>query len=281
MVIFLTITNTLSDTLSTRSDLGFSLPESSISINHLLYTDDTCMVSSSPAGFHHLLDMVQGWLEWTHLKAKVPKCRSMVVQASTGKRVTSDLSIGGKAIPVVDDNSFKFLGKPVHFYKSNHSARDSIRQHLQQMLDAIDNTPLTRQQNLCLFRFRVCPRMSWPLLIEDLPISWLERELQPLATTALKKWAGLARSSCTSILFFPVKQGGLAIPSLVGSRLPAWCSSSHHLTQVSGKLLTSIWWRRERVRGQSSNQPLLSMSSELWTSLRVDRPSREQPKPAV
>ena len=160
--------------------------------------------------------MVQHWLEWAHLKAKVPKCRSMVVQASTGKRVTSDLSIGGKAIPVVDEDSFKFLGKPVRFYKSNRSAGDSIRQHLQQMLDAIDNTPLTCQQKLHLFRFGVCPRMSWPLLIEDLPISWLEREHQPLATTALKKWAGLARSSCTSILFLPVKQSGLAIPSLVG-----------------------------------------------------------------
>ena len=85
--------------------------------------------------------------------------------------------------------------KPVRFYKNNRSARDSIRQHLQQMLDAIDKTPLTRQQKLRLFRFGVCPRISWPLLIEDLPISLLERELQPLATTALKKWAGLARSS--------------------------------------------------------------------------------------
>ena len=36
VVIFLTIINTIYDTLSTRSDLGFSLPESSISINHLL-----------------------------------------------------------------------------------------------------------------------------------------------------------------------------------------------------------------------------------------------------
>ena len=37
----------------------------------------------------------------------------------------------------------------------------------------------------------------------------------PLATKALKKWAGLARSSNTSILFHPAKRGGLALPSLV------------------------------------------------------------------
>ena len=41
------------------------------------------------------------------------------------------------------------------------------------------------------------------------------RELQPLATKALKKWAGLVRSSNTSILFLPMKRGGLALPSLV------------------------------------------------------------------
>ena len=32
---------------------------------------------------------------------------------------------------------------------------------------------------------------------------------------ALKKWAGLATSSNTSILFLPAKKGGLALPSLV------------------------------------------------------------------
>ena len=58
--------------------------------------------------------------------------------------------------------------------------------------------------------------MTWPLLVEDLPITWLDHELQPLATKALKKWAGLAKSSNTSIPFLPVKRGGLALPSLVG-----------------------------------------------------------------
>ena len=86
VVIFLTVINTLSDTLCTRRDLGFSLPQSSISINHLLYADDTCIISNMPAGCQHLLDMVQRWLEWAQLKVKVPKCRSMVLQASSEDR---------------------------------------------------------------------------------------------------------------------------------------------------------------------------------------------------
>ena len=51
--------------------------------------------------------------------------------------------------------------------------------------------------------------------MEEFPITWLERDLQPLATSALKRWSGLAKHSNTSILFLPVKKGGLALPNLV------------------------------------------------------------------
>ena len=215
VVIFLTVMNTLSDTLCRRGDLGFSLPQSTTTINHLLYADDACVISSTPAGCQHLLDMVQRWLEWAQLKAKVPKCRSMVIQASTGKRVNPKLTISGERIPPAEEDAFKFLGMTVRIYSSNVSARSSLQRTLQKMLTAIDETPLTRQQKLRLFKHGVCPRLSWPLVVEDFPITWLERHLQPLATKALKKWAGLTSSSNTSILFLPAKKGGLAIPSLV------------------------------------------------------------------
>ena len=215
VVIFLTVVNTLSDTLRTRNDLGFTLPASSISINHLLYADDACVVSNTPAGCQHLLDMVHQWLEWAQLRAKVSKCRYMTIQASTGKQVCPGLSIGGESIPPVKDDTFKFLGMPVRVCKNNDTAKASLQENLQRMLTLIDEAPLTRQQKLRLFKHGVCPRLSWSLLVEDLSITWLERELQPLATKALKRWAGLARSSNTSILFLPEKRGGLALPSLV------------------------------------------------------------------
>ena len=69
VVIFLTVINTLSDTLHTREDIGFSLLQS---INHLLYADDTCIISNIPSDCEHMLDMVHRWLEWAQLKVKVP-----------------------------------------------------------------------------------------------------------------------------------------------------------------------------------------------------------------
>ena len=204
VVIFLTIINTLSDTLLSRGDLGFTLPNSSITINHLLYADDACIISNSPAGCQHLLDMVQHWLEWAQMRVKVPKCRSLVLKASTGRQVYPNLSICGDKIPPAEADSF------------NNTARSSLVDTLHHFLSAIDHSPVTQQQKLRLFKYGVCPRLQWPLLVEDFPLSWLERQLQPLATKALKKWSGLAKSSNTSILFLPAKKGGLALPSLVG-----------------------------------------------------------------
>ena len=70
VVIFLTVMATLSDTLQARQDLGVMLPNLESVVNHLLYADDTCIVSTSSAGCQHLLNMVQQWLEWAKLKAK-------------------------------------------------------------------------------------------------------------------------------------------------------------------------------------------------------------------
>ena len=69
--------------------------------------------------------------------------------------------------PCAEYGAFKFLGMPVRVHSSNDNARSSLRGSLQQMLMAIDQMPLSHQQ---------------------------ERDLQPLA---LKKWAGLARHSNT------------------------------------------------------------------------------------
>ena len=67
---------------------------------------------------------------------------------------------------------------------------------------------------MSLYKLGVCPHLSWPLLVEEFPTTWLDRELQPLATRYLKRWSGLACSLNTAIFFLPQKRGGLGLPSL-------------------------------------------------------------------
>ena len=63
---------------------------------------------------------------------------------------------------------------PVRVYTSNAVARSYLQESLHRMLAVVNNTPMTQQQMLRIFKLGICPRLSWPLLVEDFPISWLE-----------------------------------------------------------------------------------------------------------
>ena len=77
-----------------------------------------------------------------------------------------------------------------------HPTSDQSREHLvsklTSMLQKIDATSITCQQKLKIFKVSLCPRLTWDLSISDLPISWLQSQLQPIATRFLKSWSGLA-----------------------------------------------------------------------------------------
>ena len=216
VVIFLTVMATLSDTLSTRHDLGVVIPNLELSVHHLLYADDTCIVSSSPAACQHLLDIVQQWLDWAQLKAKPSKSRALSIKASTGKAGVPNLSIGGEKIPGIGDSHFVFLGMPIHVPPNPKESQGVVQASLERMLVAIDKAPITCHQRLRLYKQGICPRLSWPFLISDFSISFLERVLQPMATRFLKKWSGLARPANPSLLFLPPRKGGLGLPTLTG-----------------------------------------------------------------
>ena len=129
VVIFLTVINTLSDTLCTRGDLGFSLSHSPTSLSTIccMLMMPVSLAINTPAGCQHLLVMVQRWLEGAQLKAKVPKCCSMVLQASSEKRIRTSLTISGDTIPTAEDDTFKFLGMPVRVSSNNTTARLALQ----------------------------------------------------------------------------------------------------------------------------------------------------------
>ena len=84
VVIFNTVMCTLSDALKPLQSLGYSFSQSRHTVNQLQYADDTCLIGDGPASCQRLLHSVEKWLQWTGMKAKVPKCHSLGIQASSG-----------------------------------------------------------------------------------------------------------------------------------------------------------------------------------------------------
>ena len=223
VVIFNTVMNTLIDTVSLRTDLGYKFSNSARTINILQYADDTCLVANSPASCQYLLSMVSDWLRWSGMAAKVPKCQCVSLQGSTGKVVDPLLQLDGVSIPFTTE-PVRFLGMSVQVPSTASRSRATILSRLETMLTAVDDSLLSRRQKLLLYSAGICPRLIWPLLTHEFPISWLEKQLDPLATRYLKKWAGLCKSGNTTLIYLSNAMGGLNLPCL---------STLHKKLQVS------------------------------------------------
>ena len=126
--------NTLIDTLQTRLDLGYSISQSNHQVNLLQYADDTCLLANSPASCQHLLDMVDRWLQWSGVRAKIPKCHRMAIQSSSGRCIDPKLQLADGTIPCAGSGPVKFLGMHVHIPHDAAQAKETPTRRLQEML---------------------------------------------------------------------------------------------------------------------------------------------------
>ena len=77
------------------------------------------------------------------------------------------------------------LSEVVPQARPNHPAtatKETLIAKLKRMLQAVDKCPLKSHQKLELYKAGVCPRLSWLPLMEELPITWVERELEATTT---------------------------------------------------------------------------------------------------
>ena len=154
------------------------------------------------------------------------------MQGSTGHTIDPKLRLRNQLLPFIGSNPVRFLGMYISIPQDPSQGRMDVAQKLERMLKCVDQCPVTRHQKLRIYKLGVCPRLNWSLTIHQFPLTWIERQLQPLATRSLKKWSGLAKSANPNLLYLSQKQGGLGLPSL---------SSLHKRLQVSRQcqLLTS------------------------------------------
>ena len=253
VIIFNTVMNTLVDSITQCcSQLGYSLTSVRSRINLLQYADDTSLIGDGPSSCQHLLHLTESWLAWSGMRANVPKCVSVAIKASSGKAFDPGLKLGNEPIPYLGDTTFRFLGAPVAIHSTSEESREHLKTKLLSMLEKVDATPITRQQKLKLFKVSICSRLTWDLSISDLPVSWLQNHLQPIATRFLKRWCGLARSADPNRLFLPKSNGGLELPHLVTvyKKLHAAKAGSHMCSSDSSvrAIATQITLRESQLQ---------------------------------
>ena len=259
-MVFNTVINSLVDTLQTRADLGYTLSDTQDKINLLQYADDTCIIADGPATCQHLLTMVERWLTWSGMKAKMPKCFSLALQASSGRTFDPQLMLAGQTLPFMGNQTIKLLGLPIRIPRDPTIAKVNLKESLDRMLKLVDPCPVTQKQKLKLYKLGICPRLNWPLTIHDFPLTWIEKQPEATATRYLKKWAGLDKPANPNLLYLPKESGGLNLPSLsslykqlqVSRQCQLLTSSDTCFRGIAEKGLQSKNWCSERSSAQQS-----------------------------
>lgn len=171
--------------------------------------------------------------------AKVPKCHCLAPKASSGQLMDPKLSISGQLIHYASD-PIKFLGRIFEVPHDPSRVKKTISLHLLAL-----NAGLRQLQPTHL-KSKAEGVQGWnistPLMTEDLPMSWVEKKLDVLATLYLKKWVGLARPANPALLYLPHKLGGLLVSMhykqlQVGKESQLLTSPDHCVRQIAERSL--------------------------------------------
>ena len=188
----------------------------------------------------------------------------MAVQASTGQVYDPQLSLCGQTIPFIETSTFKFLGAPVTIHDGQDKAKSALLDKLHTMLSKVDATLLSSCQKLRLFRDVVYPRLTWGLSLANLPISWVEKNRDTLATKFLKRWTGLAKSANTCCLYLPKSKGGLQTPSISTTFKKIQCAKAASLMSSRDSLVRHLVSQQTLVEASGQRQAFKLFSE--WLS---------------
>ncbi|TWW81809.1 hypothetical protein D4764_01G0016240 [Takifugu flavidus] len=159
------------------------------------FMDDFTVMTTSVPGCRWLL---QG-LEWLISCFKPTKSRSLVLRK--GKVANRfRFALGGTPIPTVMEKPVKSLGKVFNSSLRDSDALLQAKADLRSWLTAIDKSGLPGKFKTWIYQHGVLPRLLWPLLVYELPMSTVEM-LEQIISQFLRRWLGLPRSLSSIALY--------------------------------------------------------------------------------
>jgi len=117
---------TLTDALKADGLLGYTFANSYRSLNvlwHLSHCQWPVQLSAST-------QQRKKWVDWTGMKAKVPKRHSLAIQASTAWRFDPKLYLNDQSISFIGNRTIKFLGGPFGVPMTNQDHKQHLKEKL-------------------------------------------------------------------------------------------------------------------------------------------------------
>ena len=177
------------------------------------FMDDLSLMSSTVAGTLILLQRVVVALQWARMKMKPSKSRSCVVKAGRCMDV-QPFAVGGEKIKSIQQKPVKMLGRWINGDLTDRKARNELEEKFLGGMKAIDKSLLTGIMNVWIYQHMLLPRLSWMMMIYEIPVSWIEK-LGTAASGYIKKWSGVSKNMSKVALYCKESPCPLPISSVV------------------------------------------------------------------
>ena len=163
------------------------------------YMDDLTVTTTSAMGGRWLLKGLKRNMTWARMYFKPAKSRSLVLKK--GKVIEKvRFTIAGETIPTLSEKPIKSLGKNFNGSLKDTAAKQKTIKDLEEWLTKIDKSGLPGRFKAWLFQHAVLPRILWPLLVYDIPITTME-SLERAISNRLRRWLGLPRCLSSAALY--------------------------------------------------------------------------------
>ena len=163
------------------------------------YMDDLTVTTSSVPGCRWILRGLEKLISWARMSLKPSKSRSVVLKK--GKVVNKyRFTVAGTVIPTLSEKPVKSLGKIFNCTLKDTSATREASIDLEAWLNKVDKSGLPGRFKAWIYQHAVLPRILWPLLIYDVPMSTVEA-LERKISGYLRRWLGLPRGLSSVALY--------------------------------------------------------------------------------
>ncbi|RXN12199.1 reverse transcriptase [Labeo rohita] len=163
------------------------------------FMDNITVTTTAVPGARWILQGLERLMVWARMSFKPEKSRSLVLKKG---KVTDEFRfrLGQHQIPSFTEKPVKSLGKA---FNCSLNDRDSIRETSTDMegwLRAVDRSGLPGRFKAWVYQHGILPRLLWPLLIYEVPMTVVEGFEQKVSSY-LRRWLGLPRSLSNIALY--------------------------------------------------------------------------------
>ena len=171
------------------------------------------MTSTTHVQARWMLTALTDVATWARMKFKAAKSRSLIIK----KGKTTDrfvLRVQDEDIPSIMKSPIKCLGK---WFDASLQDKDNVRKlevQVEEGLKKIDRSKLPGKFKAWLYQHALLPRILWPLMLYEVPLSTVE-SLERITSRHLRKWLGVPPSFTSVGLYGKSNRLQLPITSLV------------------------------------------------------------------